>query len=360
MSMNPRRAVVIGAGLIGGSIGLGLRDRGWHVSGVDLDPAAEAEGLARGCFDELGLDPDARLVFVAVPAGAIVATVHEALAACPEAVVTDVGGVKAAIVAAIDDPRFVGGHPMAGSERLGIAGADEELFQGAAWVLAPGPHTHDRSYAAVRAAASGLGAEVLTLSASQHDSLVAVVSHVPHLTAASLVLLARERADDHRAVLRLAAGGFRDMTRIAAGSPAIWPDVCTENRDAIVATLDRLVDGLVHFRELVSTGDRAGLLDALGDAQDVRRSLPTREVEPAELREVRVAMADRPGEVAAVATLATELGINLYSLQTIDAAERPGGTLHVLVDAGDADRFVTALRAHDLLAVRTDEQGADG
>lgn len=360
MTTNPRRAVVIGAGLIGGSIGLGLRDRGWHVSGVDLDPAAEADGMARGCFDDLGLDPAAQLVFVAVPAGAIVAAAREALAACPDAVVTDVGGVKAAIVAAIDDPRFVGGHPMAGSERLGIAGADEELFQGAAWVLAPGPHTDDRSYAAVRAAASQLGAEVLTLSAPQHDSLVAVVSHVPHLTAASLVRLARERADDHRAVLRLAAGGFRDMTRVAAGSPTIWPDICTENREAIVATLDSLVDELTHFRDLVSTGDRAGLLRSLEDAQEVRRSLPTRGVEPAEMREVRVAVADRPGEVAAVATLATELGVNLYSLQTVDAAERPGGTLHVLVAAADADRLVDALRAHDHPAVRSDDEGNDG
>lgn len=343
MAQTQRRAAVIGSGLIGGSIGLALRDRGWHVVGDDRDRDIAERGVMRGCFDAVGTDAEADLVFVATPVGSVVDAARAALAASPRAVVTDVGSVKTAITAAIDDPRFVAGHPMAGSERLGVEGADEELFQDAAWVLTPGPHTSDGAYTLVRETASMLGAQVLTMSAEQHDSLVAVVSHVPHLTAASLVRIARDRAEDHRAVLRLAAGGFRDMTRIAAGSPDIWPDICVENRAAILRSIEMLQHELEQFRRLVDSGDRDSLRRSLAEAQTVRRALPTRGSEPTELAEVRVTVEDRPGEIFGIAGLATSLGVNLYSLQTVDAAERSGGTLYLLVAAADAPRLGEAL-----------------
>ncbi len=340
-----RRASVIGAGLIGGSIGMALRDRGWHVSATDLDDAAVARGIEIGAFDAAGLDGDADVVFVATPVDAVVAAVRIALDACPHAIVTDVGGVKAAIVDGLDADRFIGGHPMAGSERLGIDGADEELFNGAAWVLTPGPHSSDETYGSLRALVSDLGAEVLTMAAAEHDLLVATVSHVPHLTAASLVRVARAQADDHRALLRLAAGGFRDMTRIAAGSPAIWPDVCAANRDAIVATLDHLLAELGAFRAMVLETSRGELHAALAEAQAVRRALPTRGEVPDQLIEVRVPVPDRPGAIAEVATLATQLGVNLHALQTVDASEGGRGFLLLLVAPGDAARLLDALVA---------------
>src|SRR5207253_638851 len=148
-------------------------------------------------------------------------------------VVTDVGSVKSSIVAACDDPRFIGGHPMAGSELEGLDGADPNMFAGAVWVLTPGPSTADATFATAAALAAEPGAEVVALPADRHDQVVAVVSHVPHLAAATLMGLASERAEEHAALLRLAAGGFRDMTRIASGHPAIWLDICAENRDQI-------------------------------------------------------------------------------------------------------------------------------
>ena len=130
------------------------------------------------------------------------------------------GSVKGPVAAAVADPRFFGGHPMAGSELDGLDGADAAMFEGAVWVLTPTAETADTTFAAVARIVSDLGAEVVALPPDRHDTLVAVVSHVPHLTAATLMTLADQRAEEHAALLRLAAGGFRDMTRIAAGNPA--------------------------------------------------------------------------------------------------------------------------------------------
>ncbi|MEQ1787207.1 MAG: prephenate dehydrogenase/arogenate dehydrogenase family protein, partial [Acidimicrobiales bacterium] len=215
-----RRAAVVGTGLIGGSIGLALRRRGWHVTGFDHDDATAARALELGALDAVGRDPDAELTFLATPVRAVVDAATVALAAGP-GIVTDVGSVKASIVEGVGDPRFIGGHPMAGSEQDGIDGADADLFAGAVWVLTPTATTDDDAFALLRSVITDLGADVVALAPDHHDALVAVVSHVPHLTAASLMRLADDRSTEHRALLRLAAGGFRDMTRIASGHPGI-------------------------------------------------------------------------------------------------------------------------------------------
>lgn len=338
-----RKASVIGTGLIGASIGLALRERGWWVSGSDATDGLAQQAADAGAFDALGLDADADIVFVATPVGAIVDVARAALAACPRAVVTDVGGVKGSIVAAIDDPRFVGGHPMAGSEQIGLDGADADLFEGAAWILSPGSSTSDLAYTTVREVVSSLDAEVLTIDAARHDELVAVVSHVPHLAAATLVTVARDRAEEHRSLLRLAAGGFRDMTRIASGSPTIWPDVCDQNRTAILDTLDRLIVGLDQVRTVVDTGDREELHALLTEAQRVRRSLPSRPDGQGPHAEVRVPIPDRPGALAAVAVVATEAGINLRSVETIDTADAVGGLVALRIAVADVAPLRTAL-----------------
>src|SRR5207245_9662149 len=130
--------------------------------------------------------------------------------------------------------------------------------------------TAPAAYARVRGVVSSLGADVVAVDPHTHDRLVALVSHVPHLTAATLMGLAAEMSEEHATLLRLAAGGFRDMTRIAAGHPGIWPDICAENRDAIVETLDRLVAALQRMRSTVGEGDRTGLLESLERARAAR------------------------------------------------------------------------------------------
>jgi prephenate dehydrogenase len=340
--MTARRAAVVGTGLIGGSIGLALRRRGWHVTGDDRDAERAAQALALGALDAVGTDAEAEVTFLATPVRAVADAARAALAAGP-GVVTDVGSVKGSIMAAVPDARFVGGHPMAGSEQEGVEGADPDLFAGAVWVLTPTPSTDDAAYALVRSVVVELGADVVALAPEHHDALVAVVSHVPHLTAASLMHLADERSSEHRALLRLAAGGFRDMTRIAAGHPGIWPDICAENRDAIVEVLDGLVSSLHAVREVVAAGDRAGLLAVLERARSARANLPTRVARAADLCEVRVPVPDRAGVLAEVTTLAGTLDVNIADLEIAHSSEGDQGVLILLVDAGAAERLRTGL-----------------
>jgi prephenate dehydrogenase len=340
--MSERRAGLVGTGLIGGSIGLALRRRGWHVTGDDRDPAVAARALELGALDAVGLDPEAELTFLATPVRAVADAAKEVLAAT-KGTVTDVGSVKSSIVDAVADARFIGGHPMAGSEQEGVDGADPDLFAGAVWVLTPTAATDDRSLTALRGVITELGADVVSLAPDHHDALVAVVSHVPHLTAASLMRMADDRATEHRALLRLAAGGFRDMTRIASGHPGIWPDICAENRAAIVDVLDGLLASLAEVRAIVAEDDREGLLDVLEQARTARANLPSRVTSAADLCEVRVPVPDRAGVLAEVTTLAGTLDVNIADLEIAHSSEGEQGVLILLVEVDAAERLRAAL-----------------
>ncbi len=331
-----RRANVCGLGLIGASVAVALRTRGWYVTGEDVSPELGAEALALGVLDAVGLDPQAEITFVATPVSAVPDIVKRALADT-SGVVTDVGSVKGSIVAAVDDARFLGGHPMAGSELEGLGGADAAMFDGAVWVLTPTSVTADSTFSLVAGVVADLGAEVVALTPQRHDRLVAVVSHVPHLTAATLMGLATERAEEHAALLRLAAGGFRDMTRIASGHPAIWLDICAENREAIVGGLDDLIDGLALMRSLVADEDRTALEHRLQRAREARTNLPARFRRLSEVVEVRIPITDRPGAAAEVFTLAAELGVDIASFEVVHSVEGDRGVMALLIEAATAD-----------------------
>ncbi|MDE0668453.1 MAG: prephenate dehydrogenase/arogenate dehydrogenase family protein [Acidimicrobiia bacterium] len=333
-----------GLGLIGGSIGLGLRAAGWWVTGTDIDELRARQALRLGAVNEIGRNAHADVTFVATPAAAIPELAREALES-GDGVVTDVGSVKAPICESVQHPRFVGGHPMAGSEQAGIAGARPDMFGGAVWVLTPGPATLDETYAAVRAAVAELGAEAVTMPPDRHDALVSVVSHVPHLTAAVLMRLADERTAERTVLQRLAAGGFRDMTRVAAGSSDIWLDICAANRLAICASLERLIEALEEMRDVVQRGDRETLRALLERARVARLNLPSGIPSDVDLAVLRVPVKDRPGEVARIATLATEVDVNIYDLEIAHSAEGDRGVLIMVVAADLAERLRAALAA---------------
>ena len=340
-----RRAAVAGTGLIGASIGLALKRSGWLVTGDDHDPERARRALDLHAIDRIGVDPHAEITFVATPVGVVADVARRALRD-GGGVVTDVGSVKGPIVAAVGESRFIGGHPMAGSEQEGVEGADPDMFVGATWVLTPTADTDPTAYALAHAVVSSFGAEVVAVEPARHDALVAVVSHVPHLTAAALMTLAAEGAQQHAALLRLAAGGFRDMTRIAAGHPGIWPDICATNAEAIVTVLDDFQGALGSLRDAVARGDRAALLDTLERAHVARRNLPGRSAARAdELVEFRVPVPDRRGVLAEVTTLCSELGVNIEDIETAHSLEGDKGVLVFLVDAACKDLLRGALIA---------------
>jgi prephenate dehydrogenase len=339
-----RHANVIGLGLIGGSIALALKDRGWSVSGEDVSAATAEDAVARGVIDAVGLNPDAEITFVAVPVLAVTDQVKRALAET-NGVVTDVGSVKTPVCRAESSDRFVGGHPMAGSEMDGLDGAQGDMFNGAVWVLTPLEESDDATFALVNSVVASLGAEVVALAPERHDQLVAIVSHVPHLTAATLMDMASSRSEEHAALLRLAAGGFRDMTRVASGQPDIWIDICSENQTAITNALDDLIDGLTDIRDVISTSDDEGLRSRLQSARDARSNLPTRVVHPEDLAEIRIPIPDRAGAAAEVFTLAAELSVNIANFEVVHVAESNRGIAVMLIDQAKSELFKGGLIA---------------
>lgn len=331
-------ANIVGLGLIGGSIALALKSRGWRVHGQDLNENTVLQALEMGAIDSSELDPVALITFVAVPVDQAVSAVAAALGSTTGAV-TDVGSVKSPVCSAFPEGRFVGGHPMAGSELDGLDGADPAMFESATWVLTPSPATDDDALSTVAGIVRGLGAEVVALDPNSHDRLVAVVSHVPHLTAASLMGLAADRSEEHAALLRLAAGGFRDMTRIASGSPGIWLDICRQNRTAICEALEELETSLTALRSIIDRGDDAELLRRLSMARAARSNLPGRVTDPSSLAEIRIRIPDRSGAAAEIFTLAAELGVNIANFEVLHSAEGTRGVAVVVIETQAVDLY---------------------
>jgi prephenate dehydrogenase len=358
-----RQLALVGTGLIGGSIGLALGRAGWTVTGFDVDAERAAAALAARAVTRLAPSladavSDASLTVVAVPVGQVADTVVSALDA-GASLVTDVGSVKGPVVEAVEAARtdaaarFVGGHPMAGSEQEGLDGADADLFVGATWVLTPTARTDPQAFADVRTVVASLGAEPLAVAPALHDSLVAVVSHVPQLAASTLMNVASARGDEHAILLRLAAGGFRDMTRIASSHPSIWPDICMANREAIVHALDGYLDELANVRTIVAGGDRTELLELLERARAARRNLPVGIPVEEELFELRIPVPDREGVIAEVATLAATLNVNIRDFEIAHSLEGRSGVLVLVVGARGLEPFERALHDHGYHTSRT-------
>ncbi|MCH1513336.1 MAG: prephenate dehydrogenase/arogenate dehydrogenase family protein [Acidimicrobiales bacterium] len=339
------KAGIIGLGLIGGSIGIALREAGWFVVGNDISEEQRLLAKELGAVDEIGTMKDVDIAFVATPVSGVVDAVRQAIDE-GASTVTDVGSVKGLIAEKVNSPQFVPGHPMAGSEQEGIKGARGDLFRGAAWVLTPNSATDDNHFAQVRAVIVDLGADVVVIDADSHDELVAVVSHVPHLTAGALMCIADNHSQEHRPLLRLAAGGFRDMTRIAAGHPGIWPDICMDNADAIIGVLDEVIASLKETQKIIQGKNKDALLEKLQQARIARVNLPTGVPHDIDLDIVRIPVLDQPGELASLTRLATEIDVNIYDLEIAHSSEGKRGVVIMVVPSDKSERLVGGLMAN--------------
>jgi prephenate dehydrogenase len=350
----PTHVAVVGAGLVGGSIALAARAAGTRrVTVYDADPDVRARLAALGVATEVtdtlaGAVRGAELVVVATPAPTVPAVV-EAIAqvAAPGAFLTDVASLKYDLTLDVEsrlrsnerDPsRFVGGHPMAGSERSGPDAADASLFQGATWVLTPTEATGDDALHGVSAFLRHLGARVLVLPADRHDELVALVSHLPQVVASTLADVAGEAVDTTgEAVLALAGGGFRDTTRIAASDPALWLGILRGNRAAVLEVLDRFRDRLHEVHVALASEDWGQLERVLTAGSAARRRLVSKG-EDLEVVDLVVALDDRPGVLAAVTTALGEAGINIEDLAMRHAADATRGALLLRIELAASDR----------------------
>jgi prephenate dehydrogenase len=235
---------------------------------------------------------------------------------------------------------------MAGTEQEGIDAASAGLFHGAWWILTPTDRSSTEAYQRLHALLTTLSARIMALTPVEHDELMAVISHVPQLTATALMNMAAKRGEDHAGLLALAAGGFRDVTRVAASNPDIWLDICRENGEAIAASLKDFANELLRMRELILDAREGPLRDALLSARAARRSLPGKEVREAPY-EVVMPVPDQPGVLAQVTTSIGNLGINIEDLQITHSSEGGKGVLHLTI-AGrlSADRVAAVLVGH--------------
>jgi prephenate dehydrogenase len=335
-------------------VALALGEAGWEVTGWDLDESALARARDASIISGSACRDECELIVVATPAGTVSQVANDLLTANanPRLIVTDVAGVKSSIVEAVADPRFLGGHPMAGSEQRGLGGARPDLFRGCTWVLTPTKTTLPETYSTLHGVLREIGASVVAISANDHDRLVALASHVPHLLAGALMNEATKAAEDDPVLLQLAAGGFRDMTRIAAGDPTIWPDILFENRDAIDQTLESLQERLETLRRALGDDERAVIEASLQSASVARRQLPGRALSSDNLSYLRVVVSDRPGVLASVTMAASELAVNIYDIEIAHGIEGEGGTLLLAVDATQAQFLASTLAGLGFQVVR--------
>ncbi len=345
ISRSSRRAHVVGLGLIGASVARALVARDWTVTGSDHDPDTVRRAVELGIISGDARDEPPELAVVATPAGAVAGVARDLLERWrdPDLIVTDVAGVKSSVSATVSDPRFIGGHPMAGSEQRGLQASRADLFQDCTWVLTPTRATGAAHYSRLHGILRDLGATVVAVSPEDHDRLVALASHVPHLLAGALMNEAALAAQSDAVLLQLAAGGFRDMTRIAAGDPAIWPDVLFENRAAVIQTLHSLEDRLATLRRALADDRRDLIGTALQSASLARHQLPGRALSADRLAYLRVGVTDRPGVLAEVTVAASDRAINIFDIEIAHGIEGRGGTLLLAVDAEQAARFLDVL-----------------
>lgn len=337
------RAAVVGTGLIGGSVGLALRERaGAHVVGVG--PEADA-AVQRGACDEAAPTVadalrDAELCVVATPLGVLPKVCVEALAAAPkDCVVTDVGSAKQVVADAVHgDPRFVGGHPLAGAEAGGVAHARADLFDGAVWYLVPSPRTEGLLFERLHRTLVALGAQPAAIDADVHDRLMAVISHLPHVVANVLVAQATRALDEDGESLPATGPSFRDATRVAGANPAIWPDILLANRDAVTVALDEAIERLAAARDALLDDDHAAVEAAQHAALHERRALLEVGLEGGVRTELRVAVPNRPGVVAELALALGRAGVNISDMTLSPSADHRHGTVALWVDEADAAR----------------------
>lgn len=275
-----RRVAIVGVGLLGGSLGLALkaRDAATRIVGVGRRQSSLDEALSTGAVDEVTLDPaegvrGADLVVLCTPVCTFEPVIQRiAPALSPKALVTDVGSTKAQAVRVAErllkgKARFVGSHPIAGSERSGPAFARADLYDGKLCILTPTARSDAEALDALDALWRSVGMRTVRMSPAAHDKALARVSHLPHAVAALLVDVQRAKQLD------LAGTGFIDATRIAGGDPAMWRDICLTNRSALLAAVDEMAGALAQFRALVHAGDGAGLETLFQSAQAKRAEM---------------------------------------------------------------------------------------
>jgi prephenate dehydrogenase len=342
-----RTVAVIGVGLMGGSLGLAARERagvtdvrGYSQTRATLDLALERGAITTACASLEEAATGADLVFVCTPVRLVVKHVKAALAAAPpHAVISDVGSTKGPLMRALtpeEQERCVGGHPLCGSETAGVANARASLYEGATYFVTPGDHVSTEAYQLLYGFLGEIGSRPVAVDPEEHDRLMAVVSHLPHVLANVLMTQAGLHTGSRDALLS-AGPSFRDLTRVAGSNRRVWTDIFLENRAALLAALATFQQGLQEVLEALAANDAERLGDTIRNAASQReRMLAAGSLTARELHRLIVRVPDRPGVFSEIMVALGDAGINIEDLSMHHMSAELGGTLTVYVLGEDA------------------------
>ncbi|KRF15297.1 prephenate dehydrogenase [Nocardioides sp. Soil797] len=337
--------LVVGAGLLGTSVALACRKAGLEVflSDTSTEHLRTASGLGAGAAYA---GQEVQLVVVAVPPDHLGSLIVEQLRKS-DAVVTDVGSIKSQPLAEVvagaphDVRRYVGSHPMAGSERSGPLAASATLFEGRPWAIAVHEETDADAVSLVRELVEACGGVPLELTPEEHDQAVARTSHLPHLMAS---IVAGRLADAPEGHLAMSGQGVRDVTRIAASDPRLWQQIIAANSPAVLALLDEVTARIGAFRDAISSGERSELGTLLSEGVAGTRAIPGKHGGPPRpMSSVFVAVPDHPGELARLFADAGDIGVNIEDIRIDHDPGRPVGLVELVVDVARADHLADAL-----------------
>jgi len=356
------KIAIFGVGLIGGSLALCFKGKpGFRVVGHSPKESSTQKYVDRGVVDEATTSlkeaaEDADFLFLCVPVG-MLEEYLEQLSRCrlkPGAIITDVGSTKGEVVEAaarydFGQAVFIGGHPMAGKERSGVEAATSKLFENAYYVLTPTLETPAAAYEALHGLLEQTKAKLVKMDARTHDEIVGAVSHLPHIVAAMLVNLVSRLNESDDGYEKLAAGGFRDITRIASSDPTIWRDICVSNRDVLLQLLSEWIREAERFMELLRAGDGDAISGEFASASAFRSGLPERRVGIATTHyEFYVPVSDEPGTIGKLTTLLGRESINLRNIGILEPTPGGPGSLRLsFSNEDDMLRAKTLLEAAD-------------
>ena len=354
--------VIIGLGLIGGSIALSVKKEHPEavIHGFDLNRKQVQLAKALKVIDEEITDfkvvaESADLIIIGVPVQAT-ANVMKNLASFSlkkSVLITDVGSTKAKIMEEAGKYfgtkyTFIGGHPMAGSHKSGVAAAKAHLFENAFYMLTPAQHTGAKEVAELKMWLKGTKAKFIEVDAHEHDVMTGVISHLPHIMAASIVKQAEHAEQEHALIARLAAGGFRDTTRIASSNPQMWKDILVQNDSVLIDLLDGWIKEMMEVRDWIAFKDEERLLSFFQSAKDFRDEMPTHQKGAIpSFYDLYVDVPDYPGVISEITGYLAQSNISITNIRIIETREELYGVL-VISFQTDKDRSLAVKCLQDV------------
>lgn len=350
--MNAYTAGFIGFGLIGGSIARAMKHKNQECTLIAYNyRKAENPSLNRalsdGNLDYVDTDLDTHMgrcdiIFLCAPVLQNISYLGKLKSIIkPSCILTDVGSVKGNIYEAVKElgmeQNFIGGHPMAGSEKTGYENSNARLLENAYYILAPTSRTPGSMLDAMTGLVADIGAVPIVLDCKEHDDITAAVSHVPHIIAASLVNMIKEKDSSDGKMFSLAAGGFKDITRIASSSPAMWQDICLANTESILKFINIYIQSLEEISQNIKAQNQTKLYNYFNQAKNYRDSIPANRSGLFEkIYELYVDIIDETGAIASLSTLLASNGISIKNIGIIHSREFQEGALRIEFYASDA------------------------